>query len=302
LSETKDTTDVDLTIILIVRHPNETPQAVLDALAAEPGIEQTEVILVDGRPGADETVGSSALSVRTLLHPSKNMPRLKAIGVLAARGAALAFLEPKAVPVRGWLAAARATLARHPGAAFGGAVLFGGASAVDRAAYLFEYGAFPPEVLGRDGMQDLAGNNMVLPATALRRDCGDILDAEGLNKPFCQARLKSRGTAIVMVPQMQVRMETKYSLTALLASRWNYARCFGGTRAALADRGQRWKYRLGAPVVPALLLWRHLGRATRGEWPGLATLAVLSMLAVTWALGEAAGSWAGPGRCCNRLY
>lgn len=296
--------DVDLTIILIVRHPEETPDAVLAALAGEPGIDTVDVILVDGRPDAKATGPdrTGVFPVRCLTHPGENMPRLKARGIAAAHGAALAFLEPKAVPVRGWLAAARAALARHPGAAIGGSVGFAGGGAADLGAYLFEYGAFPPEIVALGTTQDLPGNNMILPASALRRDCADILAAEGLNKPFCQARLRAGGTAVVMVAEVEVRMTTRYRLTSLLASRWHYARCFGGTRAALAARGQRWRYRLGAPVVPALLLSRHLGRSMRGGWPGVGPLFVLSALCLTWAAGEAAGSWAGPGDCCDRLY
>lgn len=296
-----DASGVDLTIILIVRHPQETPDAVLEALAAEPGIAAVEVILADGRPDAG-TIGAETLPVRRLLHPGENMPRLKARGVAAARGTALAFLEPKAVPVRGWLAAVREALARHPGAALGGAVVFAGGGAADRAAYLFEYGAFRPEILARGTTQDLPGNNMILPAAALRRDCANILAEEGLNKPFCQTRLRAGGTAVVLVPGIRVRMATRYRLASLLASRWRYARCFGGTRAARAERGQRWRYRLGAPVVPALLLSRHLGRAMQGGRPGPGTLLALSALCLTWAGGEALGSWAGPGRCCDRLY
>jgi len=292
----------DLSIVLIVRHPQETPDAVLAALAAEPGIETVEVIVVDGRPGATGPATAGPLQVGTLLRATGNMPRLKAEGAAWALGASLAFLEPKAIPVGGWLAAARAALARHPGAALGGAVSLAGGGAADRAAYLFEYGAFPPEIVAQGTTTDLPGNNMILPAKALRRVCADILGEEGLNKPFCQERLRAGGTAIIMVPGMQVGMVTCHRLPALLASRYRYARCFGGTRAALAGRSQRWRYRLGAPAVPVLLLARHLARAMRGRRPGLATLTALSALCLAWSVGEALGSWAGPGRSCERLY
>ncbi len=203
----------DLSIIVIVRHPQETPDAVLAALAAEPGIgAAVEVLLVDGRPGATAATPAGKLRVRTLLRPAGNMPRLKAEGIAAARGAGLAFLEPKAIPVGGWLAAARAAHARHPGAALGGSVGLAGGGAADRAAYLFEYGAFPPEIVAQGTTTDLPGNNMILPADALRQECADILHEQGLNKPFCQQRLRASGIAVVMVPDMQVRMETRHRL------------------------------------------------------------------------------------------
>ena len=302
-----------LSVVLIVRHPEETPDAVLAALASEmAGMAEsltdraaTEIILVDGRPEAPEPRGPLPVRFTRLRRPGLNMPRLKAEGVAAAQGRSVAFLEPKAVPVQGWLRAALAALAAHPGAALGGAVTAGPGGAADRAAYAFEYSAFSLAALARGTGTDLPGNNMVLPLAALRDLCGDLLEVEGLNKPFCQARLTGGGVALVMVPEMAVRIATHYRLGALLASRFRYARCFGGTRVALADRRQRWLYRLGAPLVPVLLLRRHLGAALRAagpDRPGTRALAALSALCLAWSAGEAAGSWAGPGRACDTLY
>ncbi len=288
-----------LSIVLIVRHPAETPEAVLAALAGEDGIAAVEVLLVDGRPGAAAHPGCE-----TLLRPGLNMPRLKAEGAVAARGRYVAFLEPKGVPLPGWLAAAFRALERHPGAALGGAVVAdpsGGAA--DRAAYLFEYGAFPPEVLALGETRDLPGNNMILPHAALLEHCGDILAAEGLNKPFVQDRLAENGLPPVLVPDLAIAMRTRHRVGALLASRFRYARCFGGTRAGLAAPRRRWLYRLGAPAVPFLLMRRHLGTGLAASpRPGAGALAVLVGLCLAWAAGEALGSWAGPGRSCEMLY
>ena len=298
-----------LSVVLIVRHPKETPDAVLAALAGEvaglAAAVEIEIILADGRPEAPDPRVPQPVRLTRLLRPGLNMPRLKAEGAAVARGRSIAFLEPKAVPVQGWLHAALAALSAHPGAALGGAVTAGPGRAVDRAAYAFEYSSFSLAALAQGTGTDLPGNNMVLPCAALRDLCGDILDAEGLNKPFCQARLVGGGIAIVMLSAMAVRIETRYRLRSLLASRFRYARCFGGTRAALAGRRQRWIYRLGAPLVPVLLLRRHLGAALRApapDRPGAGALAALSALCLAWSAGEAAGSWAGPGRACDALY
>lgn len=298
-----------LSVVLIVRHPQETPDAVLAALAletAEPVAQaQTEIILVDGRPDAPDLRGPVPVRLTRVMRPGLNMPLLKAEGAAVSRGRSVAFLEPKAVPVSGWLLAALAALEKHSGAALGGAVTAVPRRAADKAAYAFEYGAFSSAALARGAGTDLPGNNMILPLAALRDLCGDILKAEGLNKPFCQARLTGGGVAIVMVPEMTVQVNTHYRLGTLLASRFGYARCFGGTRAALAGPRKRWLYRLGAPLVPALLLHRHLGAALRlagTDRLGAGGLAALSALCLAWSAGEAAGSWAGTGKTCDRLY
>tara|TARA_R110002051_G_scaffold146786_2_gene219555 strand:- start:30983 stop:31921 length:939 start_codon:yes stop_codon:yes gene_type:complete len=298
-----------LSVVLIARHPNEAPDAVLSALALETAdpatCAQTEIILVDGRPDALDPSGNLPERLRRLLRPGLNMPRLKAIGVAVARGNSVAFLEPKALPVEGWLRSALAAVTAHSGSALGGAVTVGPCRAADSAAYAFEYSAFSHAALTRGSGRDLPGNNMVLPLAALRDLCGDILEAEGLNKPFCQARLTDGGVAIVMVPDMTVQITTQYRLGSLLTSRFEYARCFGGTRAALSGPRQRWVYRLGAPLVPLLLLHRHLGAALRASGTDrldASGFAALSALCLAWSAGEAAGSWAGRGKTCDRLY
>ena len=294
--------EIALSVVLIVRHPEESPDAVLAALLAQPGADGIEVILVDGRAG---TASQGCPGVTVLAAPGLNMPRLKALGAETACRAAVAFLEPKGVPGPGWLAAALAGIAAHPGAALGGAVtLAPGAGSADQAAFMFEYAPFSPRDMAAGGVRDLPGNNMILPRAALWDHCGNILRAEGLNKPFCQERLIAGGVPLAMLPDMAVTMHTRYRTQALLASRFRYARCFGGTRTSLASPGHRWAYRLGAPLVPALLLVRHL-RVSRAvevgpRRPGM--LATLAGLCLAWAAGEALGAWAGPGGACDSLF
>lgn len=322
LAETGSGTASDIAVILIVRDPADTPDAVLAALAAQPEAAGFAVIVVDGRPegaleelpekarktlpeGATQERADVVPGVVVIRAPGLNMPQLKARGVGAATAPALAFLEPKAAPAPGWAAALVRARAQTPQAALGGTVRFAGRrTAADQAAFIFEYADFSATGLASSRTRDLPGNNMVLPREALLSRCGDILIAEGLNKPFCQARLMAAGVPLRLVPDMAVAMRTTHRLAALLRSRMRYARCFGGTRAALAPAGQRWRYRLGAPVVPLLVLAKRLGAVGRAETgsrrPG--TLPALVLLCLAWALGEVAGYWCGPGRACERLY
>lgn len=292
----------DVAVILIVRDPGDSPDAVLAALAAQPEAAGFALILADGRPAAPEAAPPGVTLVRA---PGLSMPQLKARGIAAARAAALAFLEPKAVPSPGWAAALRRARAAAPEAALGGAVRFAGrGTAADQAAFIFEYAGFSAAQLDAGQTRDLPGNNMVLPRAALLAHCGDILAAEGLNKPFCQARLAAAGVPLRLVADMAVAMTTRHRLGSLLSSRMRHARCFGGTRVALAPPRLRWRYRLGAPAVPLLVLAKRMGAAGRAETgprrPG--TLAALALLCLAWAAGEIAGSWRGPGRACDRLY
>lgn len=292
----------DVAVILIVRDPEDTPDAVLAALAAQPEAAGFAVILADGRPDAPLNRLPGITVIRA---PGLNMPQLKARGIATATATALAFLEPKAVPAPGWAAALVRARAAAPEAALGGAVrLAGPGTAANQAAFIFEYADFSAARIAAGRTRDLPGNNMVLPRAALLAHCADILAAEGLNKPFCQARLMAAGVPLRPVAEMAVAMTTRHRLGGLLSSRMRHARCFGGTRVALAAPGLRWRYRLGAPLVPLLVLAKRMGGVGRAgigpHRPG--TLAALALLCLAWAAGEVAGSWLGPGRACARLY
>lgn len=294
-----------LSVVLIVRDPADSPAAVLNALAAEPGIEECEVICMDGRPGAafvDDPLPAGVL--RREARPGLSMPSLKAEGARIARAASVGFLEPKGVPLPGWLAVARQALEAAPKELIGGAVCFDGAvTGANQAAFIFEYGDLTPAMLASGTVRDLSGNNMILPREALLTHCADILERDGLNKPFCQARLLEAGYELRTVPALQIGLKTAHRVVPLFTSRMFYGRCFGGTRARRASTRQRWLYRAAAPAVPVLLARRHLARMAREDWPAAwRTKMALSGLCVAWSLGEGLGSWAGPGNACEKLY
>ncbi len=294
-----------LAIVVIIRAPQDNPTAVLAALADQIAPAQAEIVLVDGRDGTAPGAERLAPGVRRLRAPGLNMPMLKARGVAETTAPMIAFLEPKAVPSDGWAAALLAAVSDNPGAALGGTVTFAGdCNAVNQAAFIFEYADFSAAQLIRGTTTDLPGNNMVLPRAALVEHCNDILVDEGLNKPFCQARLVAAGVRLHMVPDMAVAMTTHHSLTQLLRSRAGYARCFGGVRVALADRTRRRVYRIGAPAVPFLVLKKHLAATKRADTGArrFGTLAVLAALCLAWAAGEITGYWCGPGNASKKLY
>jgi hypothetical protein len=289
-----------LSVVVILRDPDDSPDRVLGALAAQARCDEAEILLVDGHPRAAPC--AAALGLTRLRLPGANMPRLKARGAEIARGAVVAFLEPKAAPEPGWIAAILDAFAARPDQAMGGPVLLDGPrSAADVAAYVFEYAAFAPERVAADG-RDLPGNNMALPRARLLEHCREILESDGLNKPFCQERLVAAGLPIVLDPRMRVRMVTRHRLRSLLAGRFRYARCFGGTRIARAAPSRRWLYRLGAPAVLPLLLARHLPELARSHGFSAGPALALAALCVAWSAGEAIGYWLGRGQACEGLY
>lgn len=296
-----------MSIIIMVRDPADSPDAVLVALDAQKAIGNAEIIIVDGRPdGAEPRKPASITKFKYLSIPNLNMPKLKAEGVKSANGEFVVFLEPKGVPVSGWLASLLTAVIKTPNVSVGGSVDFGGVStSMNKAAFVFEYGAFSPDQLQSGQTHDLPGNNMAIPRKKLVELCDDILENEGLYKPYCQQRLVEGGVSIIMEPTMSIDLHTKHKTWPFLKSRFNYARCFGASRVQFATKKQRLKFRLGAPVIPLLLIFRNFSMARRRYDLGTQdprVLLALASICFAWGVGELIGYWCGRGSSCDNVY
>ncbi len=301
-----DNFEPDLSIVLIVRDPDESPDAVLTALAWQCTNSAVEVILVDGRPAAMRPpISTDALPVHYVQLRSANMPYLKAYGVELAKGRAVAFLECKGIPDAGWLKAALSAVERNDNVAVGGTVLFAGEnSAIDRAAFLFEYGGFSPATLRAGRAFELPGNNMIFPRRMFLDLCGAILKNHGLNKPFCQQRFLEGGGRLKMNAELTIRLSTAYDVKKFLVRRFHYARCFGGIRYNQATTKRKIMFRVGSPAVPVIILARHLFRQQEKEEPRrtISVIAMLTTICIAWSAGEVTGYWFGQGNSCKYLY
>lgn len=294
-----------LSVVVIVRSPDETPDKVLQELQRQSTGSNVEIILVDGRPGVSRARNARFSDLKTIEAPDRNMPRLKAIGFDSAQGDTVAFLEPKGVPAKGWLDALHRAIRDEPAAAIGGSVVFSGhPRAINRAAFLFEYGGFSPAELRAGAATDLAGNNMAVPRKLFAEICGDILRREGLNKPFCQRMLVDNGVEIAMAADMRINLETDHRTRGFLASRFQYARCFGGTRIREAPFGRKIMYRLGSALVPLMVLVRRLdgARSTKDVPLTFSVTCMTTVICLTWSAGEVLGYWFGRGQSCSKLY
>ncbi len=293
----EDETHPRLSVVLIQRDPLDSADAALEVLKREAG--DAEIILVDGRP---ESPGAMDETLIRISAPGLDMPRLKALGAARAHGAYIAFLEPKGVPASGWVSAIGRAFDDNARAALTGPVIYGGTGhAFDRAAFLFEYGAFT-DGAKTETATDLAGNNMALPAAPLRALCEDVLQTHGLNKPFIQHALQAGGVSLRWVDGMAIRLQTKHRAGAFLKTRFHYARCFGGVRCAEAPAGRTALLRIGAPAVPLLVLYRALRRSLGSPLLDLGSFFWLTVISAVWAAGEVSGYWMGVGDSCNRLY
>jgi len=291
-----------LSIVLILRNPGDEIDGVCTSLVGDAHNEEIEIIIVDGRPEPKEGLPSYD-DITVLSAPGLNMPHLKAFGAAQSHARSIAFLEPKGVPTATWLTTILHELHDHTEAALTGPVFYeGSGSAFDRAAFLFEYGAFARDYGFEGEAPELAGNNMALPNSLLFTTCGDFIKKNGLNKPFVQQRLQNGGMPIRFAQGMAINLHTKHSAGEFLKTRFHYARCFGGMRCAQATTIKAWVYRIGTPVIPLLVMYKAFQRATANPLFDVASFLWLAGISFAWSLGEAVGYWSGSGKSCERLY
>lgn len=296
-----------VTVVVFARERVATLPDTLRSLERQDRFEDMEVILADGCTGHGlDHLRQSFPWVRHLRLAPGNMPALKGSAIEAARGDIVAILDPWDAASSNWIAEILSGLDDGGVGAVGGTVLLDGAlTAGNGAAYLFEYGAFNPPVSSGPTLGDLPGNNVAYRREVLIETCRDVLHSMGFNKPFCHDRIRASGRQLVIRPSMQVRHLTTYRFLPFSLKRFHYGRCFGANRRRLSPWWRVAAYCAFAPVVPPLLMARHLGRALKHSAnrrllpkAGLALMGIC----IFWGVGEWMGYWFGAGRSCDQLY
>jgi hypothetical protein len=294
----------------LVVYAREVPRAFPDSLASIAALDmgdELEVILADATPDGRLLAARSELpGARYLDCARATMPAARAEAAHAARGEVVAFVGAAAVVGRGWgEEVLRAFAAAPRAAAVGGPVRWtGGGRPSDLAAYLFEYGAFHPPLSDGPTAGDLPGINVAYLRRSVTGLCGDLLARHGFYKPMVHARLREAGHTLELRSTLEVELRDEHRFSAFAAKRFRYGRCFGGLRTAEESPRRRRRLRLLAPLVPALLVARHLFRAARHprqrRWLPVAA-GPLAGICLAWGLGEWLGIWRGAGSSCEAL-
>jgi hypothetical protein len=247
-------------------------------------------------------------SVRFIDAAAVSVPRRRMRGIEAAGTEWVALLEDSSVPQARWCAAIAEAFSAPAVVAVGGPVAIGGAlSYRQRALACCEYGRFHPSALhrlasgrAREGagafdVDRLPGNNVAYRKSALRAVCGGD---EPLLETEVNAALLAAGGRLRVHPDMAVEYRPDDDRGTRLGERFRHGRLYGGRRAKGASVGRRTGWLLTACLLPLVLSGRGL-RAMRAAVPPRAWWAVgawVCGMETAWAIGEAVGYLAGPGR------
>jgi hypothetical protein len=213
--------------------------------------------------------------------------QLRSVGLSRARGDVTLLLEDHCEVGPGWLEALRGSVEREHGFA-GGPVESGSRSLAGFALHVVEYGALMPPVV--DSRAILAVN-----AAYDRRalDACATVWADGFFDNEVHDALRAAGHVPRMIAGATVRTHLAWPLTRALRHLFQGGARFGAYRSQRSRRAERVLRVLAAPLVPALLLARLVGRVAIRRPRALPRLVFalpsVSLLVAAWGAGELAG-------------
>jgi hypothetical protein len=220
---------------------------------------------------------------------------MRALAYQAATGDFVAVIEDHVIVPQGW---ARQLLgaAREREQIVGGAVENAATERlVDWAAFLCEYShCILPLPAGQ--AEWLTGNNVIYPRALLARYT-DVIARGGWENELHDA-FRRDGLRLECRPDIRVGHKKHYTVGEYLSQRYLYARSYAGARVAGASAPRRFAYGAAAFALPPILFYRTVSRIVakrRHRRELVRSLPLLALFVSSWALGEVAGYWTGPG-------
>jgi hypothetical protein len=216
--------------------------------------------------------------------------RRRSQGLKIASGRFIAMLEDRGWPRSDWAASFARLHEQMPHAVIGGAVECVADGLLGRAVYYCDFGRYEPPLRGSD-VEYVSDVNICYKRSALE-----------LVRPLWESRyqeaevnwaLRSRGLRLLLSDQPRVTEQRgPLRLMPLTAERVHWGRTFGHLRGRHGSRLASVCRAALTPLVPAILLVRHLRRQyrlRRGFREFLPSLPATLLLLICWSLGEALG-------------
>lgn len=277
----------------------------LDALTRQEGEIPYEVLVVDRCGDATRNeIERRFTQPEIRLIPTErfpSIPKLRAIGIAAARGRLIGILEDHCnVPPRWFEAIARAHRSGYQ--AIGSPVENGSVERlVDWAVFFCEYARFmPPTATGV--VPEIPGNCAVYDRQLLDQ-LGPELQDEVWDS-FLHQRMKELGVSFYCDPEMTVSHKKEFRFGYFMSQRYHYSRSFAGMRMSGAPLWKRLAFAGATTLLPPLLFARMakvIWKKGRRQTTFLLATPVIGAFLLSWAWGEAVGALFGPGESLARV-
>lgn len=262
----------------------------LAALGRQSGTPAFEIVVAYDPALQDmDVVARAHPDIRFVANVDQRTPlELAARAILETRGHIVLLTEDHCIPDPDWVATLSAALAPEVAAAGGVVALADGASGTDFAFYFVDFFRYAEPAL------DGPSPTLTVCNVAYRRRDLDALPhppwkTGGFHETAVNDALRARHGELRLCPAARVTMRRHVALGAAVRERYVFGRLFGATRLGYAPPRMKLAYRVLAPVLPALLLWRMVRKGLaspdlrrglrRGGGP-------LVLMVLAWSLGE----------------
>ena len=216
--------------------------------------------------------------------------RRRAAGLAAATGDVIAIVEDRGVPRPEWARTMIRLHAELPAAAIGGAIENGRKHWLNWAVYFCDFGRYhlPFDAGPKDWVSDV---NIGYKRRALEQT--RALWCERYHETTVHWALQRAGETLYLTPALVVdQMRDGIRPGQLFGERFAWGRLFAYTRARELPFARRVGLAVVAPLLPFLLLARHL-RVQAGKPRTFGTFLKVSpmvlLLLTAWSVGETAG-------------
>jgi len=234
----------------------------------------------------------------------ETIPALRDRAIRRCRAPLVAVIEDHCLVSDGWLAEVRSAggrLAERGFVAVGGPIENGAVERIrDWAAFLCEYShAMGPIPAGETS--GVPGNNV-----AYTREALELLLPERSERWefFLHAKLRRGGHRFLFNPSMVVYHKRPFGFLEYVHQRFLYSRSFAAMRGGEMSSPRRWLVGLMSLALPPVLMVRISRQVLAknrhiGKW--VASVPLLSVFTVSWAVGEIVGYFFGAGRSLQKV-
>ncbi len=277
------------------------PSRFIGAMASEGVLTSAdiEVWIVQGPSGPIKTA-PPGVYLRALAAQA-SIFELWGAGILQANADAIAILDVRCPPQKGWLAAVRAALPLT-----GSGILFGPVICSMRGndpsivGYLTEYVQFNPPL--DPTSTEVPGVNFIAARSSLTDE--QVLRVDGFAKTRLLALLASSNKPSPRpIAGATVDYQKRYRFSEYVVHRFRHGRCFGAGRP-FPSRALWLRAVLSSPCLPVLRSWRIYRNAKRDPASARAVRRFwlrIGIAETAWSFGELLGYIAGEGRARPRL-
>ncbi len=294
-----------LSVIITTYGAEGTVARCLESLRAQTLRDPFEILLVDSGTDATARIVRERFPEVTLLtfEDRKYCGDARNIGIQAAAGEIIAFLDADCVAAPDWAEAILSAHERHAAPLIGGVVDNGNPGDYSGWAYYFsEFAAWQPG-MPEGEVGEIPGCVLSLKRWAFVR-YGPFIEGTYCSDSALHWAMARDGHLPRFVPEIRISHLNPTGVARLVGHARSHGRNFGTVRAAELgmSRGRRWAHLLTAPALP-FLLFARAGRSTVragtyvGEFVKAAPLVLMTMAA--WSFGEWQG-YLGAGRSARR--